>query len=156
MVGWLTSPELKIPKIPIFNLQKLDWNWPPAQKTPRKWRDLGESFSQHILFFSDSNFKSKNFASQVSDKSEISLLGNRKINDFQEIVFMKIKVTFSPYGINFFVFEENHKKSHKVAPIARPSIFHSQVYTLATRYVAWCGATRATTDRDRRRSRKLP
>ena len=51
MLGWLTSPELKIPKIPIFNLQKLNWNWPTAQKTPRKWRDLGESFSQHIYFF---------------------------------------------------------------------------------------------------------
>ena len=50
-------------------------------------RDLIESFLEHILKFSGSKFESQNFSSTFVDKTEISLPGNRKINDIQGILF---------------------------------------------------------------------
>ena len=45
---------------------------PAARKTPRKWRDLGESFSGYIFLFANSDSKSKSFAPQLSHKSDKS------------------------------------------------------------------------------------
>ena len=56
------------------------------------WRDLVESFSRHILDLPDSQKIFGKKFEQVGGIPEISLLGNRKINEIQRILFMKTKV----------------------------------------------------------------
>ena len=62
------------------------------KKTLRIRRELVESFLRHILDPSDSKSKVPNFSSTFGDKTEISVLGNRKIKEIQGILFMKTKV----------------------------------------------------------------
>ena len=61
LLGCPTSPELKFPKIPILRSGKLFWNSFFHKKLLHFWRDLIESCSQHILFFSNSNFEIQKF-----------------------------------------------------------------------------------------------
>ena len=70
--------KLKIPKIPMFSSKKLLWNLFVTSKLYQIWRDLVESYSQHILKFSNSNSEFENFSSQVSEKSEKSRMYKKR------------------------------------------------------------------------------
>ena len=94
------APELKIPKI-----HDLGYTWEceptfPTKKTMRIWTVRIESF----IFCRRTSLNSQNSLTirkkfeQVGEIPEISVLGNRKINDIQVILFMKTKVLSQVLG----------------------------------------------------------
>jgi len=65
-------PELKFPKIAIFNTKTLFWKFLFTLKRLQIWRDLVESYSRHILKFSSSNSKSIFFFGSQRQKWKIN------------------------------------------------------------------------------------
>ena len=62
----------------MFSSKKLLWNLFVTSKLYQIWRDLVESYSQHILKFSNSNYEFLFFSSQISKKSEKSRTYKKK------------------------------------------------------------------------------
>ena len=122
------SPELKIRKSSISSVGELNWDHFFRKKLLQIRRDLVESFSRHILFFSDSNSEIQKISSNGNDKSEKSSisddLGHRNQgfrrfcvhrNQCAHLLFRVLRSTYQTTHVYEFNLSENQKSNVRLS-----------------------------------------